>query len=102
MKTLFSLAIALIGLSVFAQETPTPTADSLLPVTSSDIVRNAALGSVHRGVVIYTCASMDWNYQGIANHTNVVGANAEEVLEKLDAFKFNFRIKNLSDKIVAY
>ena len=75
---------------------------TLLPVYSQDALRNYALSIVTNGSRYVHSESMDWNWSDRITYTNVFGAYAEDVLEKLFASEFRYRLTNPEDLIRGY
>ncbi len=74
----------------------------VLPIGSQDELRNYALSKVVRGSRYVSAPSIDWNYDGSVTHTNVTGAGAENVLDKLFSADFRYRLINPDDQIRGY
>ena len=71
-------------------------------VQSQDLARDLGLRRVHRGSIYYWSQSIDWDFKGTQNYTNVIGKSAEDVLAQLAAFEYVIRLKNTNDAINVY
>ncbi|MEN9613767.1 MAG: hypothetical protein RLZZ347_74 [Candidatus Parcubacteria bacterium] len=71
-------------------------------IAGSDNLRNYALKQVKRGFISLSSISMDYTYKGGVTSAEVVGDYAEEVLAKLGAVEFVFRLTNPDDAVNGY
>jgi hypothetical protein len=69
-----------------------------LPIYSQDIVREYGLSIAVRGYRSVNAESLDRAYDGIT-YTNVQGKGAEDILDKLFAVQFIYRLTNPADEV---
>lgn len=96
----YLLAILAITFNCLA---PLASAQSLpLPVQSEDVLRNHALAQVVRGTRSVWSESIDWSFPDTFTYTEARGDSAEDVLDKLFAVEFLYRMTNPQDSITGY
>jgi len=102
--------IAFVAIPAWAQSETTPSGGGggssvgVLPfdlsvVQSQDRVREYALKSVVKGSRYVSSDSMDWSYSDSVTSVNVTGTSAEDVLDKLFAVEFAYRLTNPDDTV---
>ncbi len=69
---------------------------------STDMLREAALGTVVRGSRGVSGTTIDTSFEGTFVHTNVTGVSAEDILGKLFSVKFKYRVMNPKDELQGY
>lgn len=75
---------------------------SLPPIWSQDVLRQAMLANVVRGVRSVYADSINWGQQGSVTLTNVVGSGAENVLDKLMSAELIYSLANENDMVRGY
>lgn len=93
--------IAGLVLAIFIALTVNSNAQTL-PVQGQDALREYALAHVDHGTRYVSSTSMDWGYTDSLTYTNISGKNAEDVLGKLFAVEFRYRMLNPEDQITGY
>lgn len=101
-KLTFIRTLAFIAVAFFAALVSAQPAAFLPMIQGEDLLRNYALSTVVSGSRHLYSPSMDWNYADSFTSTNVVGTSAEDVLDKLFAAEFKYRISNPADHIEGY
>lgn len=73
-----------------------------LPIVSLDVARTAMLQLVDHGSRSVQSDTMDYGFQGSVTYTSASGNNAEDVLAKLFATNFVYRVINTNDQVNGY
>jgi hypothetical protein len=94
------LAVA-VGLATMIVAQPVPTMQPL-PISSQDVVRNAALDLPVRGYRSVSAPSMNYDQPGAVIRTNVTGNGAEDILDKLFEADLRYTLANTNDTITGY
>lgn len=97
-----AIGIAALGISASSVNAQTPPEVQLTLPKAVDEARTMVLKNTTHGSRYVWSDSMDWDYANRLTYTEVTGTSAEDVLDKLLAVEFNYRLTNPEDKIEGY
>ena len=90
---LIALVAIFVGLGI-----NTLVAQNVLPIQSQAVLREYALSKVTHGSRSVWSDSMVWDDNSVTS-SRMIGNGAEDVLDKLFAVEFKYRLANIADKI---